>query len=286
MANLIKTYDQLEAYIQKINTFSILTKEEEMTLARRLVDEEDPEAAASLINANLRFVVKIAYQYRNYGFKISDLIQEGNYGLIMAVKKFDPDKGFRLITYAVWWIKAYIKNYIINNWSLIKVGTTQAQKKLFFKLKEEMRRNDMMMLNGHNVKLLSERFNVRDEDIVEMDQRISKKDFHLDRKISVDGKGTSHLDLLPDHAPDIEERLISSEQISRLNEKLKEAYQILTETEQIIYNKRLISEKPNTLQELGKELGISRERVRQIEVRIKKKIQKYLETACDGPIEL
>lgn len=286
MKNPPKVYDQLEAYIQKINTFSILTKEKEVELAHRLIDDEDPEAAAALINANLRFVVKIAYQYRNYGFKLSDLIQEGNYGLIMAVKKFDPEKGFRLITYAVWWIKAYIKNYIINNWSLIKVGTTQAQKKLFFKLKEEMRRNEIMMLNGSNVKMLSERFNVRDSDIVEMDQRISKKDFHLDRKISVDGGNTSHLDLLADNAIDIEERLISNEQISKLNEKLKEAYQTLTEIEQIIYNDRLISESPNTLQELGGKLGISRERVRQIEVRIKKKIKRYLENACSEPIEL
>jgi RNA polymerase sigma-32 factor len=286
MNNLPKRYDQLEAYIREINKYSILTKEEEFELARKVEEDDDPNAAAQLINANLRFVVKIAYQYKNYGFKLTDLIQEGNYGLIMAVKKFDRDKGFRLITYAVWWIKAYIKNYIINNWSLIKVGTTQAQKRLFFKIKEEMRKNDIMLLSTKNVKQLAEDFKVKDDEIINMNNRLSSKDFQLDAKISYDGDN-SHMDMLSDkEIIDIEEKTIIKEQASLVGEKIKEAYQYLSDIEKIIYNERLIAEYPKTLQELGEKLNLSRERIRQIEVKTKKKIKKYLEAECDYDIEV
>ncbi len=286
MRNLPKKYDQLDAYIREINKYSLLTKEEEYELAKRLEEDNDPEAAAKLINSNLRFVVKIAYQYKNYGFKLTDLIQEGNYGLIMAVKKFDKDKGFRLITYAVWWIKAYIKNYIINNWSLIKVGTTQAQKRLFFKLKEEMRKNDIMLLSTNNVKQLAENFNVKNDEIVNMNKRLSAKDFQLDAKISYDGEN-SHMDMLSDDKIiDIEQKTIIKEQAELVGEKIKEAYEYLTDIEKIIYDERLIAEYPKTLQQLGERLGLSRERIRQIEVKTKKKIKKYLENECDYDIEV
>lgn len=286
MRNLPKKYDQLDTYIREINKYNLLTKEEEYQLAKRLEEDKDPEAAAKLINSNLRFVVKIAYQYKNYGFKLTDLIQEGNYGLIMAVKKFDKEKGFRLITYAVWWIKAYIKNYIINNWSLIKVGTTQAQKRLFFKLKEEMRKNDIMLLSTKNVKQLAENFNVKNAEIVNMNKRLSAKDFQLDAKISYDGEN-SHMDMLSDDKIiDIEEKTIIKEQAELVSEKIKEAYEYLTDIEKIIYNERLIAEYPKTLQDLGEKLGLSRERIRQIEVKIKKKIKKYLENECDYDIEV
>jgi len=284
--NLPKKYDQLDAYIREINKYSLLTKEEEYELAKKLDDYNDPEAAAKLINANLRFVVKIAYQYKNYGFKLTDLIQEGNYGLIMAVKKFDKEKGFRLITYAVWWIKAYIKNYIINNWSLIKVGTTQAQKRLFFKLKEEMRKNDIMLLSTKNVKQLAENFNVKNNEIVNMNKRLSAKDFQLDAKISYDGEN-SHMDMLSDDKIiDIEEKTIIKEQAELVGLKIKEAYEYLSDIEKIIYDERLIAEYPKTLQELGEKLNLSRERIRQIEVKTKKKIKKYLENECDYDIEV
>jgi len=286
MRNLPRKYDQLEAYIREINKHSLLTKEEEFDLAAQLDENNDPAAAARLINANLRFVVKIAYQYKNYGFRITDLIQEGNYGLVMAVKKFDKEKGFRLITYAVWWIKAYIKNYIINNWSLIKVGTTQAQKRLFFKLKEEMRKNDIMLLSNSNVKQLAEKFNVKDKEIINMDKRLSTKDFQLDAKISYSGEN-SHMDMLSDDKiVDIEQKTIIKEQAQLVHEKIQEAYEYLTDVEKIIYNERLIAEKPKTLQLLGEKLGLSRERVRQIEVKTKKKIKKYLENECDYDIEV
>ena len=286
MRNLPKKYDQLDAYIREINKYSLLTKEEEYELAKRLEEDNDPEAAAKLINSNLRFVVKIAYQYKNYGFKLTDLIQEGNYGLIMAVKKFDKDKGFRLITYAVWWIKAYIKNYIINNWSLIKVGTTQAQKRLFFKLKEEMRKNDIMLLSTNNVKQLAENFNVKNDEIINMNKRLSAKDFQLDAKISYDGEN-SHMDMLSDDKIiDIEQKTIIKEQAELVGEKIKEAYEYLTDIEKIIYDERLIAEYPKTLQQLGERLGLSRERIRQIEVKTKKKIKKYLENECDYDIEV
>ncbi len=285
--NIPKVYDQLDAYIQKINQFALLSKEQEFSLAKKLRDEGTKNSAMLLVNSNLRFVVKIAYQYKNYGFKLSDLIQEGNYGLIMAVKKFDPEKGYRLITYAVWWIKAYIKNYIINNWSLIKVGTTQSQKRLFFKLKEEMRKNEILMLKSGDseIKQIAERFQVKESEILEMDQRISSKDFYLDAQIS-DDKGTTHIDLLSTNDIGIEDRIIDEEQLDKIGEKLKEVYKILKDVEKIIFEERLIAEYPKTLQELGEQLGISRERVRQLEVRTKSKIKKFLETECDYTIEV
>ncbi|MBN2694176.1 RNA polymerase factor sigma-32 [bacterium] len=285
--NIPKVYDQLDAYIQKINQFTLLTKDQEFSLAKKLKDDGSQNSAMLLINSNLRFVVKIAYQYKNYGFKLSDLIQEGNYGLIMAVKKFDPEKGYRLITYAVWWIKAYIKNYIINNWSLIKVGTTQAQKRLFFKLKEEMRKNEILMLKGGDVeiKLIADKFQVKESEIIEMDQRISSKDFYLDAQLS-DDKGTTHIDLLSTNDISIEDKIIDEEQLDKIGEKLKEVYKILKDVEKTIFEERLIAEYPKTLQELGEQLGISRERVRQLEVRTKNKIKKFLETECDYTIEV
>ncbi len=285
--NIPKVYDQLDAYIQKINQFALLSKEQEFSLAKKLRDEGTKNSAMLLVNSNLRFVVKIAYQYKNYGFKLSDLIQEGNYGLIMAVKKFDPEKGYRLITYAVWWIKAYIKNYIINNWSLIKVGTTQSQKRLFFKLKEEMRKNEILMLKSGDseIKQIAERFQVKESEILEMDQRISSKDFYLDAQIS-DDKGTTHIDLLSTNDIGIEDRIIDEEQLDKIGEKLKEVYKILKDVEKIIFEERLIAEYPKTLQELGEQLGISRERVRQLEVRTKSNIKKFLETECDYTIEV
>ncbi len=285
MNNLPKSYDQLDVYIREINKYKILTPEEELSLARELKETGDPMIAAKLINANLRFVVKIAYQYKNYGFKISDLIQEGNYGLVVAVKKFDIDKGYRLITYAVWWIKAYIKNYIISNWSLIKIGTTQNQKKLFFKLKEEMRKNDILQLTGKDIKLLADKFDVKDKEIIDMNRRLSSKDFQLDTTITSDSN-TSYIDILSAENPTIEAKLIYQEQEDKVHSKIREYYKFLTDTEKIIYTKRLMTDEPKTLQELGEELGVSRERVRQIEVKIKQKIKKYLEKECDYDIEV
>ncbi len=285
MTNLPKVYDQLESYIQKINEFSILSKEDEFRLANQLKDGNDQKAAMLLINSNLRFVVKIAYQYKNYGFKLSDLIQEGNYGLIMAVKKFDPERGYRLITYAVWWIKAYIKNYIINNWSLIKIGTTQAQKRLFFKLKEEMRKNEVLLLTDGNIKQISDKFDVKDNEVFEMNQRISSKDFYLDALVSEEG-GTTHLDMLSDEEMSIDEKMVKDEQLLKVGEKLKDVFDYLKDVEKIIFQERLIAENPKTLQELGEMLGISRERVRQLEVRTKNKIKKFIETECDYIIEV
>lgn len=285
MTNLPKVYDQLESYIQKINEFSILSKEDEFKLTNQLKDRNDQKTAMLLINSNLRFVVKIAYQYKNYGFKLSDLIQEGNYGLIMAVKKFDPERGYRLITYAVWWIKAYIKNYIINNWSLIKIGTTQAQKRLFFKLKEEMRKNEVLLLTDGNIKQISDKFDVKDNEVFEMNQRISTKDFYLDSLVSEEG-GATHLDMLSDDEMSIDEKMVKDEQLLKVGEKLKDVFDYLKDVEKIIFQERLIAENPKTLQELGEILGISRERVRQLEVRTKNKIKKFIETECDYIIEV
>ncbi len=283
--NLPKAYDQLDAYIKEINKYPILTPEEELELAKELRETNDPMVAAKLVNSNLRFVVKIAYQYKNYGFKVEDLIQEGNYGLILAVKKFDLDKGYRLITYAVWWIKAYIKSYIINNWSLIKIGTTQNQKKLFFKLKEEMRKNDILKLTKKDVKLLAEKFDVKDREIIEMNKRISTKDFQLDNKISNNKESSSYVDFVSDKGPAIEAKLIYQEEEEKVHSKIREYYKYLSGTEKIIFEERMMSENPKTLQELGEKLNISRERVRQIEVKIRKKIKKYLQEECDYYLE-
>ena len=254
--------DSLNLYLAEIKRFPLLSPEEEQRLAIKFYEEKDLEAAHRLITANLRFVVKIAAEYRDYGMKMLDLIQEGNVGLMMAVRKFDPYKGFRLISYAVWWIRAYIQNYIISAWSLLKIGTTQAQKKLFFKLsqaKNAIRR--MTGLDDNEATALS--LDVRESEVAEMEQRM-RGEHSLDAEI-VDGDGLTLLDSLADERQNQEEQLSELQENTLLQQEIATALSSLNEKERYIIEQRITADTPLTLQEIADHFSISRERVRQIE---------------------
>jgi len=255
--------DSLEHYMMQINRFDLLSAEQELALARRFRNEGDLEAAHQLICANLRFVVKVANEYRNYGLRLLDLVQEGNIGLMQAVKKFDPERGIRLITYAVWWIRATIQNYIIRSWSLVKLGTTQAQRKLFFKLAQA--RNAIRNLTGSDqLAEVARELEVETAVVEEMSQRLGQREMSLDMELTA-GEDYTLLDTLADERENQEELLIGRESHDLLADRTRQALASLPERERRIVEQRILAERPSTLQELADDLGISRERVRQIE---------------------
>lgn len=256
----------------EINRFSLLTAEEEFKLAVRLKKFDDVEAAEKLIVSNLRFVVKIAHEYRNYGFKLADLIQEGNIGLIHAVKKFDPYKGYRLISYAVWWIRAYIQNYLIRSWSLVKIGTTQAQRKLFFKLNQAKKNLETLSRRNPEFSEIATSLGVKDSEVEEMDLRMGARDFSLNEPVN-DDSSNSHLDFLAYEGDDQEVSLIKNEGKSLVQRDIAGALANLNERESYIILNRIMADDPKTLREIGEKYNISRERVRQIEKQALKKIQ-------------
>ncbi len=262
-AGLPVVSDTFEHYMAQINRFALLSREEEFALARRYRQQGDLAAAHRLICANLRFVVKIAQEYRNYGLRLLDLIQEGNIGLMMAVKKFDPERGIRLISYAVWWIRAYIQNYVIRSWSLVKIGTTQAQKKLFYKLNQA--RASLRSLSGReDAHEVARELQVRDEDVEEMALRLAARDASLDMELT-EGDDYTLLDTLADGRENQEELLLQHEEERQLTGKVAVALQALNARERRIIHDRLMSDSPRTLQDLAEDYGISRERVRQLE---------------------
>ena len=255
--------DGFEHYMAQVNRFPLLSADEEQTLARRFQCEGDLEAAHTLVCANLRFVVKVAMEYRGYGLRLLDLIQEGNIGLMQAVRKFDPERGLRLITYAVWWIRATIQNFIMKNWSLVKVGTTQAQRKLFYKLAQT--RSALRGMNGDpSAAELADRLDVDQAAVEEMGRRLGQRDLSLDIELA-EGDGYSLLDILPDRRPSQEQSLISREERRLVGEQARTALDALPARERRIVEQRILAESPMTLQEIAAELGVSRERVRQLE---------------------
>jgi RNA polymerase sigma-32 factor len=254
--------DTFVHYMAQINRFDLLSREEEYELASRYRESGDIEAAHKLICANLRFVVKIAQEYRAYGIRMLDMIQEGNIGLMMAVKKFDPERGIRLISYAVWWIRAYIQNYIIRSWSLVKIGTTQTQKKLFFKL-NQARAAVLRLTGSENAEQIAKDLEVRDVDVEEMALRMSARDASLD--VELDGADHCLIDSLADERQNQEELLLLSEKEELLSIRVGAALKTLNERERRIVEERILADAPRTLQELADEYGISRERVRQLE---------------------
>ncbi|OGP67207.1 MAG: RNA polymerase subunit sigma-70 [Deltaproteobacteria bacterium RBG_16_44_11] len=262
----------LDLYITEINRFPLLTPEEEFKIAVRLKKYNDMEAAEKLIVSNLRFVVKIAHEYRNYGFKLADLIQEGNIGLIHAVKKFDPYKGYRLISYAVWWIRAYIQNYLIKSWSIVKIGTTQAQRKLFFKLSQAKKQLETLSKKNPEFAEIAESLGVKGSEVAEMDLRMGSRDVSLHEFIGDEGD-TTHIDLLAYEGDNQELALIKSEEKSLVQQNISSALSGLTERESYIIVNRVMADNPETLQEIGNKFNITRERARQIEKQALKKVQ-------------
>jgi RNA polymerase sigma-32 factor len=254
----------LDQYISEINRFSILTADEEFRLAVRLKKYNDMEAAEKLVVSNLRFVVKIAHEYRNYGIKLADLVQEGNIGLMHAVKKFDPYRGYRLISYAVWWIRAYIQNYVIKSWSMVKIGTTQAQRKLFFKLSQARKKLETLSEKRAEFAEIAETLGVRPEEISEMEVRMSSRDLSLDVAVGEDGEST-HLDYLTYGGEDQETALIRKEEMALVQHNIAGALAGLNEKETFIIQNRVMADNPLTLQAIGDRYHITRERARQIE---------------------
>ncbi len=262
----------LDLYIKEINRFPLLTPEEEFKLAVRLKKHNDMAAAETLIVSNLRFVVKIAHEYRNYGFKLADLIQEGNIGLIHAVKKFDPYKGYRLISYAVWWIRAYIQNYIIKSWSIVKIGTTQAQRKLFFKLSQAKKQLEKLSQKNPEFTEIASSLGVKGSEVEEMNLRMGSRDVSLHEFIGDEGE-SSYIDFLAYEGEDQEASLIKNEEMGLVKRDIAGALAKLNERESYIIKHRVMADNPETLQEIGDRYKITRERARQIEKQALKKVQ-------------
>ncbi|MGE4291715.1 MAG: RNA polymerase sigma factor RpoD/SigA [Desulfovibrio sp.] len=272
--------DPLQLYLREISRFPLLKPEEEQALAQRVRENGDQDAAFRLVSSHLRLVVKIAMEFqRRWMQNVLDLIQEGNVGLMKAVNKFDPDKGIKFSYYAAFWIKAYILKYIMDNWRMVKIGTTQTQRKLFYNLNKERQR---LMTLGFTptTEALSESLNVSESEIVEMDQRLSRGDMSLDMPMSDDTDST-RLDFLPSLAPGVEETLSDNQISSILLKNLKAIEHDLNDKELAILNERLLSDSPVTLREIGERFGVTRERVRQIEARLLQKIRQHLEEKVD-----
>lgn len=265
----------LDVYMTQINRLPLLTPQDEFKLSVRLKKYYDMDAAEKLIVSNLRFVVKIAHEYRNYGYKLADLIQEGNIGLIHAVQKFDPYKGYRLISYAVWWIRAYIQNYLIKSWSLVKIGTTQAQRKLFFKLSQARIKLERLSKRNPEFGEIAESLGVKSSDVCEMDMRMGTRDLSLNEIISEDGE-SSHLDFLVHDGDDQEASLIKEEERSLVKRDIAGVLAKLSERESFIIRNRVMADEPLTLQEIGDKYKITRERIRQIEKKALQKVQMAL----------
>lgn len=274
---LVLRENNIDQYMNEIKRHPLLSRDEETKLALAYRDNEDIEAAHKLVIGNLRFVVKIAHEYRNYGFKMYDLIQEGNIGLMVAVKKFDPDKGYRLISYAVWWIRAQIQSYIQRSWSMVKLGLNSARRKLFFKVRSTraLADRDAGPGNRASTQELAERLGVPERDVIDMEMRMAIRDFSLDSAMG-DDSATTHLDMLPCPDSSYEDDLGDHEESAILREKIQAVRETSNEKECYIIEHRLLSEDPLSLQAIGDKFGVSRERIRQLEARVMKKLKELV----------
>ena len=275
----------LAVYLREIRQFPVLEANEEFMLAKAWKDQGDLESAHKLVTSHLRLVAKIAMGYRGYGLPLADLIAEGNIGMMQAVKRFDPDRGFRLSTYAMWWIRAAIQEYILHSWSLVKIGTTAAQKKLFFnlrRLKGEMKAIDEGDLSLEQVKAIAARLDVPEEDVVNMNRRMIGGDQSLNAQISKDGEGGDEWqDWLVDTAEPADVRMGAEEELAQRQRLLTQAMEGLSPRERDIIIARRLKENPETLEDLSQRLGVSRERIRQIEVRAFEKLQHNMKIAAE-----
>ena len=275
----------LRVYMSQIKKFPILRQDEEYMLAKRWREHEDIDAAHSLVTSHLRLVAKIAMTYKGYGLPVSDLISEGNIGLMKAVKRFDPDKGFRLATYAMLWIKSAIQEYILHSWSLVKIGTTSAQKKLFFnlrKIKNELRVYDENKLSPEIIKEISDRLSVEEKEVVNMNQRLGGKDHSLNAPRSIEfNAGDWQENLMDQKTLDQEESISERDELNKRKSMLGSAITHLNEREKKIFISRRLTDSPLTLEQLSGEFKISRERVRQIEVKAFEKVQQIVKQLSD-----
>ncbi len=272
----------LSRYLDEIRKFPMLEPDEEYMLAKRWREHDDRDAAHKLVTSHLRLVGRIAMGYRGYGLPIGEVVSEGNVGLMQAVKRFEPDKGFRLATYAMWWIRASIQEYILRSWSLVKMGTTASQKKLFFnlrKIKGQLKALEDGDLHPDNVKKISTRLGVPEEDVVSMNRRLSG-DSSLNAPVRSDSEGGEWMDWLVDDTEDQETTLGKNQELERRRNFLKTAMKGLNEREKRIFTARRLSEDSITLEDLSTEFGVSRERIRQIEVRAFEKVQKSVQKAA------
>lgn len=267
----------LARYLDEIRKFPMLEPDEEYMLAKRWQEHEDSDAAEKLVTSHLRLVAKIAMGYRGYGLPIGEVVSEGNVGLMQAVKRFDPDKGFRLATYAMWWIRASIQEYILRSWSLVKMGTTAAQKKLFFNLrrtKSQLQALEDGDMKPETVSKIAKRLGVSEDDVVSMNRRLGG-DSSLNAPVrAAEADSGEWQDWLVDDTPSQEERLVEDEELSRRKSYLKSAMAVLNDRERRVFEARRLAEEPATLEQLSEEFGVSRERIRQIEVRAFEKVQK------------
>ena len=286
-AGALTRRDPLGAYMRDVQRYPLLSKEEEHKLAVDYYESGDLDAARQLVTANLRLVVKIAYDYRQAYKNILDLVQEGNIGLMQAVKKYDPYKGVKLSSYAAWWIRAYILRFILNNHRLVKVGTTQAQRKLFFNLQKEKAKLSAMGIEP-TAEVIAERLNVPEKDVVSMDMRLAAGDASLDTPINTsEGRSVSRIEMLPSGQGGVDDALADAELGDQFSGKIHEFGSELKDKEKKIFEERLVAEDPKTLQQLGTEFGVSRERVRQIEKRLLQKLKDYLrEQLGDAVLEV
>ncbi|MGQ0674713.1 MAG: RNA polymerase sigma factor RpoH [Rhodospirillales bacterium] len=273
----------LSRYLQEIRRFPMLTVDEEYVLAKRWREHGDSEAAHKLVTSHLRLVAKIAMGYRGYGLPVSELISEGNVGMMQAVKRFDPERGFRLATYAMWWIRASIQEYILHSWSLVKMGTTAAQKKLFFNLrriKGQMKHLEEGDLPPDSVKKIAKRLDVTEDDVVQMNRRLAAPDHSLNAPVRQDGEGEWQ-DWLVDPSESQETKLADRDELQQRTRLLADAMKGLNPRERFIIQERRLKDEPTTLEDLSRKYGISRERVRQIEVRAFEKLQKAIKKAAE-----
>jgi RNA polymerase sigma-32 factor len=275
---MVVSESNLSRYLQEIRTFPMLEPDQEYMLAKRWREHGDTVAAHQLVTSHLRLVAKIAMGYRGYGLPVSELISEGNVGMMQAVKRFEPDRGFRLATYAMWWIRAAIQEYILHSWSLVKMGTTAAQKKLFFnlrKLKGQLQAIEEGDLSPENVKKIATELSVSEEDVVNMNRRLAAPDHSLNAPLKIDGDGEWQ-DWLVDESDSQEIVLAEQQELSKRRKLLNHAMKSLNTRERHILTERRLKDEPTTLEDLSKEYGISRERVRQIEVRAFEKLQRAI----------
>ncbi len=278
--------DSLEIYMREIQAHPLLTPEQEKELAVRYAETQDVDAAARLVTANLRLVVKLAYEYRRAYRNMMDLVQEGNMGLMQAVKKYDPYRGVKLSSYAAWWIRAYMLRFILSNWRMVKLGTTQAQRKLFFNLNKERARLSALGIEPTNAEVAG-RLDVTESEVEEMDKRLSRSDASLDTPVNEsDGRQTARVELLPS-AGSSPDSLNEGAELSHLvRQNLDEFRTHLSGKDLIIFDERLVADEPRTLQDLGDQFGVSRERVRQLEARLTGKLRSFLTERLGDAVEI